>query len=540
MPTIPTAQETVRTEIPAIKEIPMPRTIPGAFGEASARAGQQMAIDFGDIGKVLAEHSNQMAKVKNAELENEYMMGIMDIMYGEGEITIKDANGKDINVPRGIGRRVGYQTYNSSIEFVNSAALLRDDIVSKQPHDLYRSELSNRIATHFMSGKENAIQHEITETRKANKDNFDSLGKNLVDSVKANPSTLSEVIDRIKKNRNDEQSVLVTSEAQKELDINGDIEKAAFNAGNTILETGGTLEQAKALINSEEVRSKIPSESYEDVDTRLEISAARIDNRRRQMDLQVKVGSRFNFLDQLASGKINYNDLGSLATAMAPKDAELATAMQKVADSKGDYFPEKDEDESFNILVEKVFTSPDQAKITDFLLSTLKDRANISQDKLAILVNAAAKRAASLPVEVKKGEPLDPKLASLVGLNPQQVGIDAGIKSLRNWQKETGITSADTLAQYLQETSKGVDPKIAYDIATKTSIVREYPETVSLDEPPNMVLDPRGNVRVVFPKTTQVYPNRIYNAEKKRFELNPETNPIGKEKKPNDKRSDKE
>jgi len=277
MPTIPTTQQTVSAQTPRVGEYNIPGAVRGAFGENVTAATGKLIEGIGDIGKMFQAQADQMYKVKNAELEKEFILGNQDILHNDKTRVIK-IDGVDTEIPDGIGDRIGNQTIGSEAEYEKRSADLRDSILKKQPHGGYRDELTQRLGGHWLSTREMVGKHQVAETRKAAKDTFDAFSKTLVESVKADPATLGMAIDKIIKNHLDERDRLGTPLAQMDLEVNEDIAKAAYNAANSILQVGGTLKEAKAFLNNEQVRKKIPKEKYNEITEDLEISDRRIRN----------------------------------------------------------------------------------------------------------------------------------------------------------------------------------------------------------------------------------------------------------------------
>ena len=225
--------------------------------------------------------------------------------------------------------------------------------------------------------------------------------------------------------------------------------------------------------------------------------------------------NRLNVAMGIATGKINAND-PNLATNVAKQDQGLGEALQ--TSQNGDVFPTL-RDQAFSDLVNKqMIGAKSQEDLGNVIVQALKQK--ISRDRLAILVDAVRNRAKSLPVTEKSDQPV---------YDPAQGEVDGGTQAISSWGKSSGVDTSFATEQYLKNTNSGMPAKDAYKAATKAAIVKEYPQTATLDEAPNMVLDKDSNIKVVFPSTTKVYPNRIYDG--KSFKLNPETHPEAQKKK---------
>ena len=303
MPKIPTTQQTVSTQTPRVANYQIPGPVRGAFGENVTAATSKLIEGIGDIGQMFQQQADQMYKVKNAELENEFILGNQDILHNDRTKVVK-IDGVDTEIPDGIGDRIGFQAEGSEAEYEKRSADLRDGILKKQPHGGYRTELTQRLGSHWLSTRKTVGQHQVAETRKAAKDTFDALSKTLVESVKADPATLGLTIDKIIKNHLDERNRLGTPLAQMDLEVNEDIAKAAFNAADTKLQAGGSLKEAKAFINQEQVRKKIPKEKYNELIEDLEVSSRRIRSLKDWEIKQANIQGAFDLSQGLLDGTL--------------------------------------------------------------------------------------------------------------------------------------------------------------------------------------------------------------------------------------------
>ena len=73
--------------------------------------------------------------------------------------------------------------------------------------------------------------------------------------------------------------------------------------------------------------------------------------------------------------------------------------------------------------------------------------------------------------------------------------------------------------------NKDVPIDATFDSVVKKAVIRTNPELSSHKDVPNMVISKDSQIKFVFPKTTNIYPNRIFNPATGQLESNPEVNP---------------
>lgn len=469
---IPTVQPTVEAQVPTVQEWKIPGAVSGAFGEREASALQGFGQDVTAVGKMAEVKYHQQSAVKNASLENQFILGNQSLIHNPDPKATKTVkiDGKDVDVPAGYGDRFEYQASGASLGYEEDSVALRDSILSQQTDPRYKEQLRNAITAHYLSGRNSVQQHEVTQIRKADEREYRALTDNLIQTAAGNPLQLSPIIDRIIETNDHIKVRFGIDEQTNKKNTDKDINDATLKAGNAILDSGGTLEQVRALIDSEDVRNKIPKDYYEDIDSKLEIRATRIDRELKYQDTVSNMKNRFSLINQISSGQLDIANSPDLIRQTALKDSELASAMQKVADSKGVFSFEDVKDESFENLTKKVFDASSQEEISKYLVQALNQSANgqISEDKLAILVNAATQRAGSL-----KGLTKDPKTPD----NPKQNSIDAGLKAIVT--NPTSYFSLPNLIwNYLQGIKAGKPPEQAHSEAVKSEVNRTNPQSV--------------------------------------------------------------
>lgn len=224
-----------------------------------------------------------------------------------------------------------------------------------------------------------------------------------------------------------------------------------------------------------------------------------------------RVDNRFDSITAISNGVFDINRADELMRHFAKTDPELAEAIKASASAGSEYFPQA-ENEAFAGVVKDVFSSGTQEEVSDFLVRALRHNANgeISRDRLAIITSAAIQRAKSLG--------LSKNWADAVMKDPVQAAIDAGVHSIMK-RLDAPADKNQTIADYLNLVKAGTKPKEAYDTAIKNSIIRQYPETVTMDNPPTMVVDKNTPIKYVFAKG-KISPSRVWNPKTKQFEPN--------------------
>ena len=493
MPKIPTTQQTVSTQTPRVAEYNIPGAVRGAFGENVTAATSKLIEGVGDIGQMFQEKAEQMYKVKNAELENEFILANQDILHNDKTKVIK-IDGVDTEIPDGIGDRMGYQTNGAATEYEKRSADLRDSILKKVKHEGYRSELTQRLSSHYLSGREFTIKHEIAETRKAAKDTFGALSKTLVESVKADPATLGMAIDKIIKNHLDERNRLGTPLAQMDLEVNEDIAKATYNAADSILQMGGTLKEAKAFINGEQVRSKIPKEKYNELTNDLETSSKRIKSIKdweiKQTNTQTAFDLSQGLIDKsLTPQTVRKAQQAGLIDPMTAAIFEKVSAKEKlnIPDTteltKSDYF--------LRLLDETIKNKDENA-----MMKAIKDATVAYGDgKLGFYQYAYFIQEANKKFKDPNSKGVWPE--TMVKFTNAAKAIDNFAKNLTKPFDEWAGTM---IFKLLQKVNTGIDPTVAGKQVQNETVLELHPEALSYPEEGKKVMDATGAIKIITPE----------------------------------------
>ena len=482
MPKIPTTQQTVSTQTPRVAEYNIPGAVRGAFGENVTAATSKLIEGVGDIGQMFQEKAEQMYKVKNAELENEFILANQDILHNDKTKVIK-IDGVDTEIPDGIGDRMGYQTNGAATEYEKRSADLRDSILKKVKHEGYRSELTQRLSSHYLSGREFTIKHEIAETRKAAKDTFDALSKTLVESVKADPATLGMAIDKIIKNHLDERNRLGTPLAQMDFEVNEDIAKATYNAADSILQMGGTLKEAKALLNDEKIKAKIPKEKYGEIVEGLEVSDRQLRNLRESQAEQFRTEREDELIQMKVNNSASYSDL----MRMAKNDMNKGILKPRFAEAYINSLLRKEEaetkSETFNNIAEDILNPEKNPE--DIKLKILQKNATgeISDEDFNVL------NTFNQGITKDTLEKVLPKKSFL-----QAISIWSD-----EYAEEKPEIKARLFKRYMEGVSKGQTPEIAINEAIRKEVMILHPQAATYPQEGKETMDKNGAIKTITP-----------------------------------------
>ena len=101
-------------------------------------------------------------------------------------------------------------------------------------------------------------------------------------------------------------------------------------------------------------------------------------------------------------------------------------------------------------------------EISDYLLDAIKDK-DMTEDRLAIIVNAADDRAKALPTK------------GVTDISPTQASIDGGYKAVERWNNMHGNKDTQVLDDYMKAIHDNKSPVEAYQTATNTHKVKKNP-----------------------------------------------------------------
>lgn len=211
-----------------------------------------------------------------------------------------------------------------------------------------------------------------------------------------------------------------------------------------------------------------------------------------------RINNEAEYLGKLSAGDLNWMTASDIAADVrAGRVSErFGLAMTDVIKARGRYRPQATENANYPEFINNIYKAKDQKQLNDSLLSILHEHKNMSQEKLAVLINGAMQRAKSLPLHSEAGSQIDPK----------QQEIDSGAMAVTNYGRRSGMSSVEIgniYQNYNKDILEGKSPKEAFDAATRAHVIAQYPAAATMENPPNLIIDANSPIRVIFPRTSK-------------------------------------
>lgn len=231
----------------------------------------------------------------------------------------------------------------------------------------------------------------------------------------------------------------------------------------------------------------------------------------KQISTEQSMSTRIDTIKSIANGDLSWQNTNFISQ-IAQKDPNLAEALQKnfVENRKGGtYSAQDDKNSDFESLIGDVFKANTKEDINKYLLKALTP--GMSMDRLAIVVNAAEQRGATLPT-------LDGSTNGQV--NPKQEQIDNSVKHIQNYIKTTKPTDPNVMVTFFKQLMGGAPPDQAKDMAIKTSVEKEVSGYITQAGAPNAIVSKNSSTNYIFTGPANVYPSRIWDETSKKFVVN--------------------
>ena len=521
---VPDYEEQVKPSTVQISAPPSPGVVPGAFGADVGRAESQTADVLGDISAHIYKMAQDASEKQILDRETEYRKEMQSVLFDPTPQTLTIGD-QEIQRPKGVMNRELSQAAGAIQDYDKTYYTQIREKYLKDLSPYQQGKFSTVMDNYYVGYRDNVIQHEARQMDEDLKNSVESnVGQKIAEAANIdNSDKLSQaILDAQNAYQLYNQRFDPVTQKQDNTEI---AEKVVKSAVMSVLLKSG-LPQAQDLLDKS--KDKITMQGYEDLSNEIDTKAYQI-NRLRQHELLVnKVNNRFDVMNGIASGKINFANADDLINQVTSTDPDLAESMRSVfnQNAKGKQFRPAYNDRAYAQNIQNLFNTSDQKTLSDSLVQLLR-QPNLSKDRMAIIVNAAVNRSKTLPIS---SDGQDPNGNNSPVFSPRQTAIDAGVKALGDFSIKTGANDIDLYHDYMKEVNSGKDPSEAYQAAIKNFAIRQSPQSVTQDEVANMVMTPEDAVKVIFPKTTTVYPNRIYNPEKKIFELNPQRKKSSKDK----------
>ena len=528
---VPEAQQQVGYDTPQVPTPQFARPTPDTFGanvaEATARGGQQIQ----QIGEGLQNHIIQMNLWREqSDLYNareDFRNKLEDSLYNTGTQTVKDAQGNEHQVPVGIANRTGFTAQGATAEFTKSAEGMKADYL-KQFNNPRVQRQAARMFDGMVSGYRGQVaRHEAQQIQEGTAATFLSATMNETKAAgnSTDPETLQNSIQGVKDS-------YMRYGAFKGMDpetINKNTSqwtmKAISNAVMHTLSSTTDPDKAKALLDS--VKDELEPNDYDNISKNIDTGAINLQKQATRINDLTQNKNALDLFSGIATKGVDWKDLGDIDTLNVPEEVKMAvkTALNAKlpanvsTKSLGTVDPKY---KQFASHMADILGGEDQNQVVKTMATALTNfgHGKTSQEEYNILAKLAVMRGNSLPCseDAKDGKTIDPK----------QVPIDAGAKSLMQFSQQSGLDGSSMFGHYVDAVQKGIDPKTAADDAKRIEVMKQYPQTVGMDEPPNMVLSPDGNIKAVFPESVTTYPSRIWNG--KAFEVNKDLQKSSKDK----------
>lgn len=502
--TVPTLTRQVTETPPLISTPQISGPVRGAFGEDVGKATENLGRSIGDVASGLKYVENMLVKQKedqnrvdDAKRENMYIKAWQDRLYSQEMEEVKnpadpgadprsigtpklDTNGQPLRRPRGYLVRSGEEVdINMPSSMIQDNANIAGPLLSQIKDPKRREALAIKLDNHFVSIREKGIQHTITETRKGKIRNFEQSRLNYIDSavLADSPESLRGLLQNVDDTVASQEKTLGMGLAWSIKESHDDKEKVLFKAANSVLESTGDINKAKELLNSPELKQLIPEDLYPVIEDKLNASNSRIESVQKSLRIKQEYTTRIDTFNKFISGEYNATNSSDVVKQLTISDPELGIALQKAiksqakpflgGEAKAGHYEEEEKNIDFAEAAKLALSSAtSQQDRGEFLLNILKDKSNLSVDKLAVLSDLSM----LIAQESKNGK----NDASPVKTEKQNA-IISGVKGLLSSPSPL-FSSFNLLSTYVNLLKGGKTPQEAHSEAIKNEITRVNPQ----------------------------------------------------------------
>lgn len=516
---VPDYQQQVSPSTPEIPKAQMPSAVPDAFGGDVAGAVAGVGKTITASADQLQEHIMQRLQ-QNMEMDvYNGEMGLRDqankMLNSTDMITIKDKNGNPVDVPQGVLNRKGSLADGSYAEFKSSF-----DTAASAYQNQYKTASQKRLAS-FLSQRlqgyysEQASKHEAVQSNLAfQQSNVTSQQSNIqLAGGTTDPSMISSLMDsneRLATVAAEHDGFDPKVEGKQSIDsTKGQVLQASLS--KALQDSNGDPTSAMNLLTK--LGDKVSPEKLSEMEKYVDTTSKSIKGATELAQTQGMVNNRIDMLTGLANQTINADNLPQVIGTTATKDPKLAEAIQTVVENKYNFQPNFKDKEAGSLqkILQGMVTSGNQKQLTDTLTSMLTTNGkDLTPDTLAVAVQAAVNMNKALPC-------ID---GDSVPVAAEQNKTNAGLKALMAWDKNVGANDSSLYKSYFKDVGNKTDPTAAVANAQKNWILKNYPETAAMDDPPNMIVDKDSPIKLIFPRSTSVTANRVYNPKSGALENN--------------------
>lgn len=257
--------------------------------------------------------------------------------------------------------------------------------------------------------------------------------------------------------------------------------------------------------NPEMAASLLEKKVYPNIDEEdrvklLNISKDAILDKKRNIEKANEVNqiqNETNYLTKFSSGELSWNDIEVISDDLRKGNISerFGTAMLDVIKSKGKYNPSEADNENYPNFIEQIYKSKDQKELNSSIYNLLLDHKNISQDKMAILINGAVQRSKIIPFSYGEDGAIDQK----------QKAVDSGALAVTEYGKRNQLETEDIAniyEDYHKNIGEGLLPQEAYDKSIRANAIKKNPSILSIPVEGRMMIDDQGNKAIVYPDGT--------------------------------------
>lgn len=481
-----------REEQIGVGEVPTPKIatpVQEAYGTgvaaAGVAAGKEVEAGAQSIATRAIQQNLWLEQANLYQSKEDYRNAIQGSLYDNSTTSkITDANGQEHEVPTGVLNRQGFAAQGATAEFDQTSQKLKDQYLSQFTTPRLKAMAARQFDGITSVYRGQVANHEATQIREGTAATFLSSTMNEVKAASGanDEASLNNSISSV-------QSAYMRYGAFKGMDpetiqknMSQWTAKAVDNSVTNTLSQSGDLNAAKGLLDT--MKDKIGVDDYDKISMKLDKGAESMQRNAVRINDLAQNKNALNILNDVSTQKIDWTKLNDIDNENVPEPFKMAVknALQAKLPAGVDvknlgYIPTKDK--QFAEHMADVMSGDNQNQIVTSMSAALNNfgHGKISQQHLNILAKLAVMRGQGLPCkeDAVNGHTIDPK----------QVPIDAGINAINDWQNKTGNSDPSVHGEYLDAVSKGTNPKDAYTQAIKTNVLKNYPNSITLDKTPD-------------------------------------------------------
>lgn len=490
MPTVPKREySTVEPRVAQVSAPKIATPVEGAF-TAVPKAIEGFGEALGSIGKSIGDYALKQQEWREQEraytAADNFRKSAFNIAYDDTDTKIKRPDGSELDTKKGYLNRMGYAADGMSPSFQSDLEGAKAQFATGLSP--YAQRIYNKSANAYaMSLYEQGIKHQVSQVHEAGvqtfKNNIEGMASSITDTVDTNDYLAK--LDAIKETSDHARAFDPThfTDASYEKSI---MSAVSTKAQDVLMRTGDML-SARSFIES--AKDRLNPDDYIKLNKSLDMA----DKWRRQqvttIENTAKIQNRYDMIAKVAGGQVDWKNIDSTISSIAPNDPELAEAMQNIVQSGGQYISTKDPVGNMVLsdVARGVFATNDPKSASDYVVNVLKGKngGKISSDKLGVILSVAKEH----------GDAISPN-ATL-----KQKEDFSILKSSMDVIHKL-IAPAETLFNFLSDKYKknlsGAEIKKAAKQAIRQSAIDKYPALSNSPILPNKVVNSDGSVDTLY------------------------------------------